>query len=58
MVIHIIIKKEVVINDTTTTTNYYYDNRKLIKEVKGNNIIFLGNENKCELKAHTFCLVP
>lgn len=39
MVIHIIIK-EVVINNTTTITNYhYYDNRKLIKEVKGNNMI-------------------
>ena len=36
----LIIKKEVDINNTTTTTtNYYYDNRKLIKEVCGNNII-------------------
>ena len=42
----LIIKKEVVINNTTTTTNYYYDNRKLIKEVCGNNIIdYFYDEN-------------
>ena len=36
----LIIKKEVEVNNTTTTTtNYYYDNRKLVKEVCGNNII-------------------
>ena len=35
-----LIIKKVDINNTTTTTNYYYyDNRTLIKEVKGNNII-------------------
>jgi RHS repeat-associated protein len=44
----LIIKKEVVENNTTTTTNYYYDNRKLIKEVIGNNVIsyFYDNNNQ------------
>jgi RHS repeat-associated protein len=44
----LIIKKEVVEYNTTTTTNYYYDNRKLIKEVIGNNVIsyFYDNNNQ------------
>ncbi|RIA77821.1 RHS repeat-associated protein [Anaeroplasma bactoclasticum] len=44
----LIIKKEVVENNTTTTTNYYYDNRRLVKEVKGNDVIsyFYDNNNQ------------
>ncbi|MDY5982811.1 MAG: RHS repeat-associated core domain-containing protein, partial [Anaeroplasma sp.] len=47
----LIIKKRVTIVEgdypvSTTTTNYYYDNRKLIKEVCGNNIIdYFYDEN-------------
>ena len=47
----LIIKKRVTIEEgdlpvSTTTTNYYYDNRKLVKEVCGNNIIdYFYDEN-------------